>query len=255
MSRPPRSRDDEPRTVSLNAPFRDLAKLLGDRPRPAPTPAKPPAPAPPPAPAKRSPPADEGGDDASLFLDAVEDAVPIRRDSAPWTAPPRPPAPKPGARDDAEALAVLSDLVAGNGHFDVSDTDEHLEGAVVGLDSRLLRRLRSGEFSVQAHLDLHGFTAEAAKEEVRGFLLRALRAGHRCVLVVHGRGHNSPDRRSVLKEGLRSWLTRGELAQIVLAFSTARGCDGGAGATYVLLRRQRRPRRPFATYDGTKSRS
>lgn len=160
---------------------------------------------------------------------------------------------RPGERDEAEALAALSDLVAGNGRFDVSDTEEHLEGAVVGLDARLLRRLRSGEFAVQAHLDLHGFTADAAKEEVRGFLLRALRAGHRCVLVVHGRGHNSPDRRSVLKEGLRSWLTRGELAQIVLAFSTARGCDGGAGATYVLLRRQRRPRRPYATYDGSKA--
>jgi DNA-nicking Smr family endonuclease len=147
---------------------------------------------------------------------------------------------------------MLSDLVSGSGRFDVSDTDEHLEGAVNGLDSRLVRKLRAGEFAQQAHLDLHGMTAEEAKLAVRQFLLRALRAGHRCVLLIHGRGHNSPDRRSVLKESLKSWLTRGELAQIVLAFSTARACDGGAGATYVLLRRQRRPKRPFTTYEGAK---
>ncbi len=244
MSRPRRPGGDDPPAISLNAPFRDLKKLVGERPsqRPAPEPRRT-APNPPPV---------EPEDDASLFRRAVDGAVPLPQGT--WVRVPLPPvpAPRPGAREEAEALAMLSDLVSGNGRFDVSDTDEHLEGAVNGLDSRLVRKLRAGEFAQQAHLDLHGMTAEEAKLAVRQFLLRALRAGHRCVLLIHGRGHNSPDRRSVLKESLKGWLTRGELAQIVLAFSTARACDGGAGATYVLLRRQRRPKRPFTTYEGAK---
>jgi hypothetical protein len=39
--------------------------------------------------------------------------------------------------EDAEALAVLSDLVAGNGDFDISDSTEYVEGAVVGFDPRV----------------------------------------------------------------------------------------------------------------------
>ena len=243
MSRPRRPGGDDPPAISLNAPFRDLKKLVGELPtqRPAPEPRR-----------TAPTPAVEPEDDAALFRRAVDGAVPLPPGSAVRIELPPVPAPRPGAREDAEALAVLSDLVSGNGRFDVSDTDEHLEGAVNGLDSRLVRKLRAGEFAQQAHLDLHGMTAEEAKLAARQFLLRALRAGHRCVLLIHGRGHNSPDRRSVLKESLKGWLTRGELSQIVLAFSTARACDGGAGATYVLLRRQRRPKRPFTTYEGAK---
>lgn len=59
----------------------------------------------------------------------------------------------------------------------------------------------------------------------------------RCVLLIHGRGLNSPDRVPVLKNALVGWLTRGRLAKRVLAFATARPVDGGAGALYVLLRK------------------
>jgi DNA-nicking Smr family endonuclease len=33
------------------------------------------------------------------------------------------------------------------------------------------------------------------------------------------------------------WLSHGRLSRMVLAFATAPAHDGGAGATYVLLRR------------------
>jgi DNA-nicking Smr family endonuclease len=146
----------------------------------------------------------------------------------------------------------LSDLVAGAARFDITDTREYIEGAVVGLDPRLLRRLRRGDFAWQAHLDLHGMTAQEARPEVDRFLAEAVRLGHRCVLVVHGRGRNSKDQTPVLKERLKTWLARGASARIVLAFATARPCDGGAGALYVLLRRDRR-RRPIRVTEGAAS--
>ena len=57
------------------------------------------------------------------------------------------------------------------------------------------------------------------------------------MLIVHGRGLHSKDQIPVLKDALRSWLERGPVARAVLAFTTARPHDGGAGAVYVLLRR------------------
>ena len=153
--------------------------------------------------------------------------------------------------EEAEALAALSDLVAGVAHFDITDTREYVEGVVVGLDPRVVRRLRRGDFAWQAHLDLHGLTAAEARDAVDRFVLESFRVGRRCVLVVHGRGLNSKDRTPVLKERLKSWLARGRIAKVVLAFTTARVCDGGAGALYVLLRRDRRAR-PIRVTEGAK---
>lgn len=154
--------------------------------------------------------------------------------------------------EEAEALAALSDLVAGAADFDVTDTREYIEGVVVGLDPRVVRRLRRGDFAWQAHLDLHGLTASEAHVAVDRFILESFRAGRRCVLIVHGRGLNSKDHTPVLKERLKIWLAHGRIAKVVLAFATARACDGGAGALYVLLRRDRRAR-PIRVTEGAKS--
>jgi len=153
--------------------------------------------------------------------------------------------------EEAEALAALSDVITGVARFDITDTREYIEGVVVGLDPRVIRRLRRGDFSWQAHLDLHGLTAAEAHEAVDRFLVESFRAGRRCVLIVHGRGLNSKDHTPVLKERLKAWLAHGRTAKVVLAFSSARPCDGGAGALYVLLRRERRTR-PIRVTEGAK---
>lgn len=164
--------------------------------------------------------------------------------------PGRLPPPRRRAAEDAEALAELADLVHGRGAFDITVTDEYLQGAVVGLEPEIVERLRRGEFACRAYLDMHGLTAEEARRETGDFIAAAIRAGHRCVLIVHGRGLNSKHQRPVLKDRLKAWLSRGALARSVLAFTTARPCDGGAGALYVLLRRPRRRKRPIKVVEG-----
>jgi DNA-nicking Smr family endonuclease len=139
--------------------------------------------------------------------------------------------------DEAEVYAELADLVDGGGPFDISATDEYVEALGPGIDRRLLRQLKAGDYALQAHLDLHGFNSEEARVEVDTFLTRARADGRRCVLIIHGRGHNSKDGVAVLKERLQVWLTRGRIGRGVLAFCTARPVDGGAGAVYVLLRK------------------
>ena len=138
---------------------------------------------------------------------------------------------------EADALADLRDLVDGRGVFAIQYTDEYMEGVAPGVDQRLAQRLHRGDFSVQAHLDLHGYTVEEAKGQVDRFLTEAYTSGRRCVRLVHGRGHNSRDNRPVLKEQVQLWLSHGRLSRLVLAFATAPAADGGAGAVYVLLRR------------------
>ena len=159
--------------------------------------------------------------------------------------------PRPPTSEDAEALAQLCDLVRGDTTFDISETREYVEGHVAGLDPRLVRRLRRGDFAWQAHLDLHGQTAPQARETIERFIVGSVRDGHRCVLVVHGRGLNSKDQVPVLKEHMKSWLARGRIGRHVLAFTSARPHDGGAGALYVLLRRDRKAR-PIRVTEGAK---
>jgi DNA-nicking Smr family endonuclease len=205
------------------------------------TPAPPAIPAPPPS-------------DTALFLDAVTGVKPLGARDRERVAQPAPAFPnREVTHPDAEALAELCDLVTGTAPFDITDSDEYVEGAMVGLDPRLLRRLRAGEFAFQAHLDLHGMTAEEARREVEAFLTRAYQAGKRCVLIIHGRGRNSKDQIPVLKSKLTAWLARGQSARRILAFSSARACDGGVGAVYVLLRRHRHIKRPIRVTEGAKS--
>jgi DNA-nicking Smr family endonuclease len=66
------------------------------------------------------------------------------------------------------------------------------------------------------------------------FIRDGLRRGYRCLKIIHGRGLKSP-RGPVLKEFVIRLLS-GPLSKHVDAFATARQCDGGLGALYVLLR-------------------
>ncbi|MBN1208139.1 MAG: Smr/MutS family protein [Myxococcaceae bacterium] len=210
-----------------NNPFKDALKALQKKKEPEP--ARPKAPPPPP---KKKPAPEE--DDASLFYAAMDGVQQLTgRGEVPVPNPRLPEL----IDENAEALAQLSELVAGQGEFDISDSDEFIEGAGPGIDRNLLRALRRGDFALQGHLDLHGMTQAEAKDAVERFLTDSRRTGKRCVLIVHGRGLHSKDQIPVLKERLRVWLSQKRIGKVVLAFATARPHDGGAGAVYVLLRR------------------
>ena len=213
----------------FNTPFKDLQAKL--QPRPAPEPA--PGPRKPPPPARKAPAAEEV-DEARMFYEAMAGAAPLTDRGE--VKPPQGVLPQI-VDENAEALAQLSELVSGEGPFDIADSDEFVQGHAPGVNGGLMRALRHGDFSVQGHLDLHGMTRVEAKEAVERFVAESRTAGKRCVLLVHGRGLNSKDQIPVLKEALRTWLQRGRIARSVLAFSTARPHDGGAGALYVLLRK------------------
>jgi DNA-nicking Smr family endonuclease len=223
-----KKRRDEP----FNNPFAAVGEELKKKVAPPPA-------APPPPPPKKVEPEPERDED--VFARAMAGTKPMRgSDPRGVIEPELPPGNAehvPHYDEDAAVYEHLLDLVEGRATFDISDSDEFIEGCVEGLDRRILQGLKRGDYAFRAHLDLHGMTRDEARDAVDRFVTKSRAEKHRCVLIVHGRGLNSKDNIPVLKGLLKSWLERGRIAKSVLAFCTARPHDGGAGAVYVLLRR------------------
>jgi len=139
-----------------------------------------------------------------------------------------------------EAGNELDRFMRGDIEFELEYTDEFMYGYVRGLDIKIFQRLKAGSLSMAAHLDLHGMTSDQARDSLLFFIRESYLQGHRCVLVVTGRGRNSPGGRAILRTETESWLTKDPLRRVVLAFCTAQPKHGGAGALYVLLRKQKK---------------
>lgn len=168
-------------------------------------------------------------DDAHLFREAVRDVKPLAHDAP----APEPRRPAPRARfTRADRLSVLRESLDGETGDPELGSGEELVFAREGIQSGVLRKLRRGQYRVQAEIDLHGLTVPEAKEALRAFLAHALGRHIRCVRIVHGKGLRSGHRGPVLKGAVSSVLRR---VGPVLAYVSARQVDGGTGAVYVLL--------------------
>ncbi len=172
-----------------------------------------------------------------LFKDAMQGVKPIPNDKTIRRRVPIELPEKNRNREDAEALEQLENLVRYGRGFNVSDTPEYIEGTGYHVPQSIVKRLHRGDFSIQAHVDLHGLHVDEAQETFEAFLDWAVTTGKRGVLIVHGRGLSSPSE-PILKNKVKEWLTRGPWRKWVVAYCSARKCDGGAGATYVLLRQR-----------------
>ncbi|TXI31473.1 MAG: DNA mismatch repair protein MutS [Ottowia sp.] len=172
------------------------------------------------------PPANE----VEAFRQAIGPIEPHRCDLVePWRAP-RPPLPLQKLADEKQ---VLRDMVSD--HFEPADleTGEHLSYSREGVQDGVLRKLKRGQYSLGAQLDLHGLTWAEARVTVHAFLSLVQRDRVHCVRIVHGKGNRSRHLGPVLKQKLNVYL---RLRDDVLAFCSARPDDGGTGALYVLLR-------------------
>ncbi|HEX6958059.1 MAG TPA: Smr/MutS family protein [Ferrovibrio sp.] len=113
------------------------------------------------------------------------------------------------------------------------------------MDARLKQRLVRGQIPIEARLDLHGLTLKEAERAMDRLLRHAVAARQRCLLVITGKGISRAapadmyEKRGVLRTWLPDWLKRGPWRDQVLGIAPARQEQGGAGAFYVLLRRQR----------------
>lgn len=104
------------------------------------------------------------------------------------------------------------------------------------IDRPVLKKLAKGRLDVDARLDLHGLTADTARQRLVDFLELSRAAGHRLVLVITGKGMNGM---GVLRQSLPHWLEMPPCTHLVNGYRVAHSAHGGDGAFYVRLRRSR----------------
>lgn len=170
----------------------------------------------------------------ALFRQAMADVTPLAPAKTIPHHPRRAPA-RPCPTEEQEVVAQLHRLVESGWGYRVADTPEYIEGKGIAVPDEVVRRLHQGDFAVQGHLDLHGMGVKDARSALDHLLESAVQQGWRTLLIIHGRGLSSPDE-PILKSRLAKWLKCGLWRRWVMAYASARPCDGGAGATYVLLR-------------------
>ena len=120
---------------------------------------------------------------------------------------------------------ISLDYLADDAWVGAEDTLEFFRS---GLQHREFKRLKKGQIPFTARLDLHKHTIEEAEQRVE-----RLFQDHRCVLIIHGKGHYSAGKMPLLKNWLNQWLQQHPR---VLAFCSAMPKDGGRGAMYILLK-------------------
>jgi len=176
---------------------------------------------------KRPNPSEVSPEEATLFVSAVADAKPLRKKSTKITpptsvsisvAPAAPPKIRPVAVAKPSAKA----------HSNPAELQD--------MDHRTAERFRRGQMAIEARVDLHGQTRDAAMSQLSRFLHQSAAAGRRCVLVITGKGTSG---KGVLRREFPLWLEANDLRPLVLGLAPAHAKDGGSGAFYVLLRRKR----------------
>jgi len=117
------------------------------------------------------------------------------------------------------------------------------------MDKRTEQRLRRGQIYIEDRLDLHGLRQQEAKTILIDFISKNYQRGRRCVLVITGKGgpKTQNDRSSiesgiqtgVLKKMTPEWLEAPEIKGYILRSVEALPKDGGSGALYVYLRKNK----------------
>ena len=132
------------------------------------------------------------------------------------------------------SLDLLQQIIDGRRKITLSDTAEYIEWVHPRIRKDVARKLHEGNFAVQDYIDLHGMNLVEAEEALEFFLNDAAKRRLFCVKVIHGRGLRSSGG-PVLKKAMVRWLHT-SFSKWILAYSTARDCDGGLGATYIILK-------------------
>ena len=138
---------------------------------------------------------------------------------------------------DNYTSSTLPTKLSNNDYYDSSEytikSNDILEFSRPGLQLRVLKKLRQGQFQMGAELDLHGKTINIARDSLRLFLNQCQKRKVKCARIIHGKGLSAGDKIPILKNQVDTWLRQ---SPAVLAFHSALPHDGGTGAVYVLFK-------------------
>ena len=104
--------------------------------------------------------------------------------------------------------------------------------------SNRLRELKKGAIRIGLELDLHGLTRDEALTSLDRFITGAYNRNQNAVLVITGKGNNSPEE-PVLQMAVSGWL-RDRGKAMVAEFAPAPRPLGGSGAFVVFLKEKQK---------------
>jgi len=218
----------QPKQKEFSAsPFKDLKKVAVEKLAPPAAPA-----APPKKPAKSA----QELDDELFFLDAMAGVQRLQPGAA-ATAQVKAQAVARVERDEEEERVFLKAVEALRMDVRFEDRFPEEESTQRPAPVNRLRQLRRGTIRVDLQLDLHGLTKDEALENLDRFVKGAYNRGQKGVLVITGKGINSPGE-PVLKAAVAGWL-REKGKSMVTEFVTAPREMGGSGAVVVFLREKK----------------
>lgn len=103
-----------------------------------------------------------------------------------------------------------------------------------GVQHGVHKRMRLGQYEIEATLDLHHHSLRQARKALFEFINLCHKRGARSALVVHGMGKFSKPHPAMLKSYVNKWLQQ---LEPVMAFHSSQRQHGGAGSLYVLLKK------------------
>ena len=211
-----------------NTPFKSLKGLVPSTAVPAKKPAS--------LPVRRQADNDDE-DEASLFFRAAEGAK--RFVDAPdahidRTTRQLPKKTRVRAPEDSQLfLAAMKKIgTAFHGTF----PERELEEVEQRSSTSRMRQLKRGTIRISQELDLHGFLKDEALVRLEQFIDGAHSRGQQAVLVITGKGINSPEG-PVLQGAVAAWL-RNKGKGLIAEFSSAPRELGGSGAFVVFLKKK-----------------
>ena len=178
-------------------------------------------------------------DAAGLFMRAVSGARALHADE-PGETPElkKNKAPDGESGDDQEQQLFLQAMQKiGTTLSKLQSESESGEEARQSVSSRL-KQLRRGTIRIGEELDLHGHLRKEAVLKLEHFVSAAYHRRQKAVLVITGKGINSPEG-PVLPGAVADWL-RGKGKAMVAEFAPAPRDRGGSGAFVVFLKNPRR---------------
>jgi DNA-nicking Smr family endonuclease len=166
-----------------------------------------------------------------IFLDAMRrmDLLPEKKGSE--TSYDKHSEPRPAEKEmDADRLLFLQAL----NRMEVPEK----EYAAVSARPTRIKLAHNRIVRVQDEIDLHGQRAEEAVSSLHSFVLAHFRRGTSSLLIITGKGKNSPHR-SVLKPRVRSWITT-DGSPFIQSWAVAPRIQGGDGAFVLYLKKRNR---------------
>ena len=117
---------------------------------------------------------------------------------------------------------------------------------IFSLNKKTLKKIKKNSVRPDKILDLHGKSQIEAKNMIFNFIINCYRNNDKFLLIITGKGSKISDENlflekgsGVLKRNFPKWIKEDYISKYIISSSLAHDINGGEGAFYVFLKRNK----------------